>query len=253
MVVKTVRLLVLLIIPIILSCGIKKSPKPPLKPKFDVKRIGAYVYVIPKEDNITVKGFKKHGNYYLKMVSGKDCFKVKSPGKSDARVCVEEALTLTPEVEIKRRGEHVELALRGFRRWNLYELKEDNLILESEREVRRKTLRLERDYVKRCYAITGVMGKRESPPYNFCVSPKPIPRPEPPKNLELVVSQDKLILVWSLKESLEYVVYKNGREVYRTRGNSFVGELPEGTTTYEVIAINPLGGRSEPAKVVYRP
>ena len=237
---------------ILFSCGIKKHPKPPLKPNFSVKRIGEYVYVIPKESDISVKSFKYDDKYFYRKTKDEYCFTVKSPGKKKVKRCVDKAVTRMPEVSVNEGEDSVEIHPRGFKRYILYPF-EDKPLLDKGKEFTREKIVIKRDFVKRCYALTGVLGNSESPFYKFCISPKPAPVPQPPRNLSITVKGNTLILVWSFVEHLEYVVYKNGKEVTRLKTNVFIDKLPDEETTYEVISVNELGKRSEPARITYRP
>jgi hypothetical protein len=234
-----------------LSCGIKKSPKPLKKPNVSIKVIGSSVYIIPYEPITKPKGFIYSGRYLYKEVKKGECFKISAPNRKALKFCVESILVQKPKVDIEEDREGVLLKPGGFERYRLYPL-EGVPMLEKGKEVKGQ-LYIEKDFISRCFALTGVKGSAESFPYEFCVSPKTPPKPPKPLNLTLTLLGGRLVLLWDSESGLEYVIYKNGKEVARVRSNVFIDAIPEEETLYEVRSLNRFGVLSEPAGAIYSP
>ncbi len=242
----------LFILFISISCGIKRSPVPLEYPKFSTKVIGNVMYIIPEGGINKPEGFKYMGNFIYKSVSKGECIVITAPHRKKKKVCIENTITKKPKVKLEEHEDYILLRVSGFERYVLYPYGEFPLFKQG-REFGTSEIRLNKDYEKKCYALTGVIGNYESPFYRFCVTPKPLPTPPPPESLSLFVFKDRLLLVWSFKEGFEYILYRNGKEIKRLKGNIFIDKLPKGETLYEVVAISPLGAKSKPAKVLYRP
>lgn len=154
---------------IVLSCGIKKHPIPPVERSYYVKRVGEGVYVISRED-IKVNGFVFHkGVWYRKERKG-FCFEILR-GKDKDRVCVGEALLLKPFVVVKEGSELVEVYPSGFSRYYIYPYRRKWIYVNLGKRVEGDKIIIKRYETRKCYAITGAVGDRESEPYVLCVDP----------------------------------------------------------------------------------
>jgi len=129
---KMVGVFLLVAVIVIVSCGIKKHPIPPVEKPYYVKRIGEGVYVISRED-LKVEGFIFHkGVWYRKERKG-FCFNIS--------------------------------------RYYVYPYRRKWIYVNLGKRVEGDKILIKRYESRRCYAITGVVGDRESEPYILCVDP----------------------------------------------------------------------------------
>jgi hypothetical protein len=235
------------------GCGIKKPPKPPPYPEFQVKRIGDLVYVITADENVVVEGFEKGRGFWFTRREEKFCFKVSHRRGKTVLRCVGASPRGRPRVQVDLREDRVLIRAKGFGLYRIYPVGE-TLIPVQVAEFR-DTLILKRERRTRRFGITGVLRNAETEPVLVEVPPLEPPAPEPPEDLSYTVRGNRIILFWRGGEGLRYLVYRNGSLVTREpiRANVFVDRLPTSETVYEVVAINRFGKRSEPAVILYRP
>ncbi len=235
------------------GCGIKAKPEVLKGPEVAIKRIGDKVYVKSLSGEIRVKGFEKVGDYWIKENKEAFCFVVERVGGKPNKFCVERAIEERPYLKVEEEKDFVRLMLLGFEAYRLYPLKEKSIDLEEGKDFK-NSLRLERDYWERCYAITGIKGILESQPVELCVKPKPPPVVKEVEKLEVRTGENKLYLVWFYKENYkEFVIYERGKEIGRTTGFAFEIPLPKDKTSFTVKAISPLGFESKGVSVDYNP
>ncbi|MFN3976364.1 MAG: hypothetical protein ACK4LT_04790 [Aquificaceae bacterium] len=235
------------------GCGIKATPEVLKEPEVVIKRIGDKVYVRSVSGEVRIKGFEKVGSYWIKENKEAFCFSVERIGGRSRKFCVGKAIEEKPLLRVEEERDFVEVIPLGFEAYRLYTVKEGSISLEEAKEFK-ESIKLERDYWERCYAIVGVKGALESSPVEFCTKPKPPPTIKEVENLEVRVGESKLYLVWFYKEGYkEFVIYQNGREIGRTTGFAFEVPPPEGKATFTVKVINPLGFESKGVSVDYSP
>ena len=235
------------------GCGIKKPPKPPPRPEFQVRRIGDLVYVIPTDGNVVVEGFERAKGFWVLRREERFCFKVSHVKGKSVLQCVEEAPKGRPEAKVEVLRDRVVVRLKGFRSYRVYPVKDDLIpvpVMESNGEVV-----LRRSHVARRFGITGVVDGVETEPLFVEVPPVETERPEKPKDLKYTVKGNRIVIFWRGEEGMRYLVYRNDTLLTEEPilVNVFVDRLPEPGTVYRVISVNDEGVRSEPAQIVYRP
>ena len=236
------------------SCGIKRDPKPPPLPDFDLYRIGSYIYLVPRSGEITPEGFRRKDFYFVREESGRVCFTVRQRGGKEVLRCVGEAVKLKPGVEVRIEPERVLILGRQGGRFRLYPYRGE-LIPKPVAEFGERT-ELKRDFRERVYALTEVIGSVESEPLLIRVPPLEPPAPPKPEHLRITVRDGKLYLYWWVEGEVEgFLVFRNGQLLTGEpiRSNVFIDDLPEGEVVYRVISVNRFGKRSQPAVIRYRP
>ena len=248
-------LLIILKIGLILSCGIKKPPKPVLPPKYELKRIGSKVFLIPKTKALKAEGFVPVNGLLLKEDPSRFCFKVSGPQGKEVLSCVEEAVKVRPKAEAKVVEDKVEVLMADKGTYRVYAYKGGELVPKPVMEFSGNRIELKRDYKEKIFGITKVIGKVESEPVVVKIPPLEPPEPEPPEDLRYIVRGGKLYIYWSGGDDLSFLVYRNGKLLTSEPivRNYFVDKLPEAETVYEVVSVNRLGGKSKPVRIVYRP
>jgi len=238
----------------VLSCGVKKDPEPLPLPRFDLYRIGSYVYLVPREGEIVAEGFEKRDSYLVRREEGSFCFRVKRRGGRELMRCVAEAVLSVPEVEVRVEPEGVRLLTPRGRRFRLYPYR-DRPIPPPMREFSGELL-LGREPEERVYALTEVLGSVESAPLTVRVPPAEPPEPPPPRDVRYTVRGERLYLYWWAEEGAEgFLIYRDGRLLTERpiRSHVFVDDLPEGEVVYEIVSVNRFGKKSKPAVLRYRP
>lgn len=235
------------------GCGIKANPQVLKAPEVQIKRIGKTVYVKSLSGEIRVLGFEKVGEYWIKEEERPFCFLVERVGEGKKKFCTGLALLEKPHVDLMEEADYITVIPHGFESYRLYPLVDGRLI-PSEIKTFSRQIRIEKDYQKKCYALTGVRLEAESPPVEICVEPKAPPYVPEVEALEVRRGAGKLYLVWFYQQEYrEFVVYQNGREIGRTTGFSFEVEEPLQRSTFTVKVINPLGFESRGLSVDYSP
>ncbi|MDQ7038468.1 MAG: hypothetical protein Q9N26_04640 [Aquificota bacterium] len=235
------------------SCGVKKPPKPPPYPEFQVKRIGDLVYVIPKGREVVVKGFVKGEGFWYRKEEGRFCFKVSHRRGRSVLSCVEGKVTGKPEVEVRVLEDRVVIRARGFEGYRVYPVMDELIPIEVARFRNETTLR--REHTLRRYGITGVVRGAETEPVIVEVPPLEPPVPDPPEDLSYTVRGNRIVIFWRWEEGVSYLVYRGDKLLTEKpiKTNVFVDDLPPRVTVYRVVAVNRFGKRSRPAVIVYRP
>ncbi len=234
------------------GCGIKANPEVLKAPEVEIRRIGQKVYVRSLSGEVQIKGFERQGDYWVKEEEGPFCFVVERIGESSKKFCVAGALEEKPSLKIEE-GEVIEVYASNFEAYRLYNLRDSSLSLESAKTFR-ESIKLERDYWERCYAITGIRGNVESQPVEFCVKPKPPPTVSEVDGLEVREGRQALYLVWFYGQDYrEFIIYRDGKEIGRTTGFAFETEIPKEKTTFTVKVVSPLGFESKGRSVYYSP
>ncbi len=240
---------------LICACGIKKEPKPPPLPEFEVKRIGSLVFLIPSVPDVEAEGFVKGDGFLVRKEPSRFCFRVGVKGGRETLRCVEGAKDKRPSAEVKLEEDHVILFLREEGIYRLYPY-EGRLIPKPIMEVRGRVLNVRREYEKKVYALTQVIDNVESQPLLVEVPPIESEAPPPPKRLSFLVRGNRLYLYWSASdEATGFLVFRNGRLLTERPvvGNVFIDDVPAEVTVYEVVAVNRWGRKSKPVRVIYRP
>lgn len=240
---------------LIYTCGIKKDPKPLPLPEFDLRRIGTYVYLIPKEKGVRAEGFYRQGNFMYRVEEKNFCFRVWKENGRERNVCVEEAYTYRPKAELLLEEDRLILRFRRSGRYRIYPYT-DRLVPKPIKEFEGSEVFLPREYSTRRYAITEVKGPVESEPLVVEVPPKIPPKSQKPKEVSYVKRGGKIYIYWSMQENVEgYLVYRNGKLLTPKPiiQNIFVDEEPKKLTRYEIISVNKFGVKSEPAILIYKP
>ncbi len=235
------------------GCGIKANPEVLKAPEVEIRRIGKKVYVKSLSGEVQIKGFERQGDYWVKEEERPFCFVVERVGEASKKFCVAGALEEKPSLKISEDEAHIELYPSNFEVYRLYDLRDGFLSLENTKTFR-ESIRLERDYWERCYAITGIRGNVESEPVEFCVKPKPPPIVPEVDGLEIREGKQALYLVWFYGQDYrEFIIYRDGKEIGRTTGFAFETELPKEKTTFTVKVVSPLGFESKGRSVDYSP
>ncbi|GAB6066525.1 hypothetical protein JCM9492_16200 [Aquifex pyrophilus] len=240
---------------LILSCGIKSSPKPLPEPIFTLKRIGDYVYVIGED--IEVKGFKKHKNFWYKKEERAFCFYVKHVKGKEKKACVPEAGRIKPRISYEEKEEKVIIRAEEKGIYNVYPY-EGNLLIPFPLKTFEDSAELQKKYGDYEVGITKVINDVESQPVRLKIKRKPYPVPEPPYSAGYVISDGELILYWFHRdfENLKgFYVYKNGKKLNKEpiKRNVYVDRMPEERTIYKITAVNNFGVESEPVTVEVLP
>ncbi|MDW8032177.1 MAG: hypothetical protein RMH93_01350 [Aquificaceae bacterium] len=235
------------------GCGIKANPEVLKPPEVEIRRIGDWVYVRSLSGEIRLKDFERAGSYWRRERREAFCFYVERVGGKSERFCVGPAVERKPALHILEESNSVRVTASGFEAYRVYPLKEGLMQLEEGKSFG-GVFNLERDYRERCYLLTALEGRVESPPVSFCVKPKEPPPIEEVEKLEIREGKEKLYLVWSYqKDYKEFVLYMEGRELGRTVGFSFEVPKPKGRATFSVKVISPLGFESKGLEVLYSP
>ena len=248
-------LLILLKIGLIFSCGIKKPPKPIPPPQYELKRIGSNVFLIPKTQGLKAEGFVPLDGFLVREDPSRFCFKVSSPQSKKVLVCIEEAVSVRPRFELQIKKDRLVVRMEEEGRYRVYPYRDGKLVPTPLMEVEGGSIELKRDYKKKVFGITKVVGKVESEPVVVKVPPLKPPEPDPPRDLRYIIRGGKIYIYWWGGEDLRFLVYRNRRlltpePIVR---NYFVDKLPESEAIYEIVSVNRFGGRSKPARIVYRP
>ncbi len=244
---------VLIILLITLSCGIKADPQVLMRPKIEIRRIGDTVYVRSLEDAIRIRGFEEDKGFLYKREPKAFCFTVERVGEGKAKYCVDGVLEGKPEVNLRYEKDKVLVKAQGYERYALYAIVNGDLELGSRKDMG-ESFNLERSYTKLCYALTGVVGSRESYPTSFCLEPLPPPEVEDVKDLEYRTTKDLLILVWSYEGDYQsFLVYSGDKLLGETKGFTFELPLPEKSTTFTVKVKSKEGFMSKGRSILYSP
>lgn len=212
------------------------------------------MYVVPKNNDISVEGFFRKKGFFLKKEEKAFCFKVKHLKGKKLNVCVPNAYSGKPNVKVEITPEKVILHLEKGKTYRLYPYKEG--IVPYPLGEFQKTVIIGRDFKEKIYALTEVFEDFESQPFVIRIPPKEAPVPPKPQDLSYVVRGGKIYLYWRAKEEAEgFLVYRNGKLLTEKpiRGNVFVEDLPTEEALYEVISVNRFGKKSSPAIVRYSP
>lgn len=235
------------------GCGIKANPQVLKVPEVQIYRIGKKVYVRSLSGDIKVHGFEKAGEYWIKEEEKPFCFQVERIGEGRKRFCVGPALMEKPVVELVEEKDSIRVIPQGFESYRFYPSVGGNPV-PPEIKTFSGQIKIERDYQKKCYAITGVRSGVESQPVEICVEPKAPPYIPEVEALELRKGAGKLYLVWFYQHDYrEFVVCQDGKQIGRTTGFSFEVEEPKQKSTFTVKVINPLGFESGGKSVDYNP
>lgn len=238
---------------LVAGCGIKANPEVLKSPEIEIKRIGQRIYVKSLSGEVSIKGFERQGDYWVREEKEPFCFVVERIGEGSKKFCVGGAFEEKPSLKISEGETSVEVYVSNFETYRLYELKNGSLSLEKVKTLR-EPLTLERDYQERCYALTGISGNIESPPVEFCIKPKPPPVVPEVDRLEVREGKQTLYLVWSYwQDYQEFIIYRGEKEIGRTKGFAFETELPKTKTTFTVKVVSPLGFESRGTSVDYSP
>ncbi len=242
----------LLLFLLLLSCGIKGSPKPPPEPVYQVKRIGDKVCVIGKD--IVVEGFKKVNGYYLKKEDSEFCFKVKRIKGREKTSCVKKALKFKPSIEIIEKEDYILLKGNENEIYRVYRISKGIITFPHIKEFKGKG-KIERKYEPYKIAITQVFSENyESEPLIIEVKPKPKPVPKPPEVSYLIYENKVYIFIFheNYEKILGFYIYKNGKRIFEKpiKRNYFVDELPKKKTIYEISAVNNFGIESKKVKII---
>ncbi|WP_457601163.1 hypothetical protein [Hydrogenivirga sp.] len=240
---------------LLLSCGIKTDVEPLPKPDYSLKRVGEFVYVIPKDAKVIPEGFQRRGKFFIKRNRDRFCFKVRHLEGREELACVKEAQEFKPSLRTELSESELTVLFDTPGLYRVYPYK-DSLIPLPLKEVKDKKVSLERLYKPYRVAITRVVGSVETSPRILEVPPRKPPPPPKPESLRLAVKGGKVYLYWwSEEEGLRFLVYRDGKLLTEEPvfQNVFVDTLPEGKALYEVRAVNKFGAVSEPARVIYRP
>ncbi len=241
---------------LILSCGIKKPPKPLPPPEYELKRIGSKVYLIPKIKGLKAEGFVPIDGFLVRDDPSRFCFKVSSPKGREVLSCVEEAGAGRPSLEVEVKNDRVEIIAKEVGTYRLYPYRDGKLIPKPLAEVRGRKMEIERGLKPKIVGVTKVMGRVESEPTIVEIPPVEPLRPAPPEDVRYVVRGDKLFLYWwGPDDEVRFLVYRNGKLLTPEPivSNYYVDELPKRETVYEIVSVNSAGAKSEPARIVYRP
>jgi len=240
---------------LIYACGIKKDPKPLPLPEFDLRRIGTYVYLIPKEKGIHAEGFYKEKDYMYRVEEENFCFRVWKEKGRERNVCVEKAYIYRPEAELIFEEDRLIVRLSRSGKYRAYPYT-DRLIPKLIKEFEGSEVSLPREYSAKRYAITEVKGSVESKPLVVEVPPKIPPKPPKPEEVSYVKRGGKIYIFWSMQENVKgYLVYRNGKLLTPEPiiQNVFVDKEPKKLMRYEIVSVNKFGVKSEPAVLIYRP
>ena len=242
-----------LILFLIEACGIKRPPKPPPYPEFQVRRIGGYVYLLTQDRDVVPEGFEKLGNFWVVKRQERFCFEVSHRRGRSVMRCVEEAPKGKPKVKIEVYEERVLLRLKGYKLYRVYRF--EGYLVPVPVAESKGTVTLRRGEKRKVFAVTGVMGNRETEPVLIEVPPLQLPKPKPPEDLSYTVRGKRIVLFWRGEEGLKYLVYRNGELLTSEPiiSNVFIDKLPPPGTVYRVVSVDERGERSEPAEIVYRP
>lgn len=244
---------ILVLLFFIFSCGIKADTQVLPLPEVDVKRIGNAVYVISSKDDVVVDGFQKKGNVFYTENSKAFCFNVKITGGKTKKHCVEEALIQTPRFELTDLEDKARIEAFGFESFAIYSYLNDNINV-LERKLIQREYEIKKHYSKQCYALTGVVGKRESTPVVFCIDAKPIPKIEDVEFLDYTVVEDRLFLIWSYQGEYDaFVVYQDGKVLGETKGFLFEVQKPSSKTHFDVKVRVKEGFLSNGRSITYSP
>ena len=236
------------------SCGIKSKPSPLPEPKFEVKRIGEFVYVLGNK--LEVEGFKRANNFWYTKNPERFCFVVKRVNGKSKNVCVPKAPKEVPKVKVKNLKEKVLILTQEEGVYHLYNVIDDLPVPFQLQEFRNK-VSLEKSYYKYRVAITKVLKKSiESYPLYIEVKPKPKPTPKPPYDGGYILIEDKLILYWfheDFENLIGFNVYKNGKRLNNNpiKKSVYIDKVPDREVLYEIRAINSFGLESKSFKIVF--
>ncbi len=238
---------------LLFSCGIKADTQVLPLPETEVRRIGNKVYVLSLKDQIVVENFQKRENIFYTESSNAFCFKVKGVNTRSKKQCVEEALMQTPKFVVRDLGDKILLEASGFDTFALYPYLDGDLDILNRKQIP-KEYEISKDYSKKCYALTGVAGNRESLPVTFCIDAKPIPRVEDVDALEYRVVNDRLFLIWSYREDYEsFVIYQGDKILGQTKGFLFEVQKPSSEVKFTVRVKTKEGFLSGGRSITYSP
>ncbi|MFN3814152.1 MAG: hypothetical protein ACK4SM_05975 [Aquificaceae bacterium] len=233
----------------------KAKPKPLPEPMLEVKRVGSMVYVRSLQGETEIKGFERWDEWFKKREEKAFCFDVKRLGGKSAKVCVGEALKRKPTAGFLEMEDKVLIEPEGFFDYKLYSVQNGSIDLYSWKVIKGKHS-IERDYFKRCYALTGVEQDVESEPLIFCIDPKKPSEVKDVNRLEYQVVDKKIYIFWSYEPDElfeEFTVYKDGKLIGSTKTNMYEDALPNRKAVYTVKVKNRLGLESKGESVFYNP
>jgi len=239
----------------IYACGIKRDPKPLPLPEFSLRRIGTYVYLIPKGKGVHAEGFFGERDFMFRLEKRNFCFRVWREKGRERNVCVEGAYTYRPKAELLLEKDRLIVRLSRSDRYRIYPYT-DRLIPKPIEEFVGSEVSLPREYSSKRYAITEVKGSVESEPLIVEVPAKIPPKPPKPEGVSYVKRGEKIYIYWFMQKDVKgYIVYRNGKlltpePILR---NVFIDKEPEELTRYEIVSVNEFGVRSDPAVLIYKP
>ncbi len=248
-------ILTFLVLILILDCGIKSDPQPPPKPEVRIKRIGSYVFVIPKFDNIAVKNFKRKNGIFFKKKEERFCFEVKRTGGKSRLFCVKEALKYKPKVKIRIEDEEIKVYGEKGKIYRVYIFEKDFLNPMEIAEFK-GNYTFKRSFKEKTLAITEVYDERESDFIKVYIPPVEPPGPEAPEGASIVIRKGRIYIFWGSSEGATgYNIYRDGKKLNKepVKATYFIDSVPEKETVYEIRAVNEFGVESEPARVLYKP
>ncbi len=240
----------------LLSCGIKSKPKPLPEPKFQIKRIGEFVYVIG--NNLEVPGFKKVDGFWFTQKEEAFCFDVKRIKGKSKRVCVPKAVKQYPQISVKELKGAVKLISKEEGIFRIYKIKNTFPVPFPIKEFNKETF-IPKTYSKYRIAVTKTLKENvESAPIFIDIPPKPKPIPDPPYDVGYFILDGKVVIYWFHKkfEDLQgFNIYKNGKKINKKplKVNTFVDTYPQQTTIYEIRAVNKFGLESKGVSIKIKP
>lgn len=236
------------------ACGVKKAPKPPKKPEYEVYRIGKYIYIVPKEEGLKVEKARKMGKIMVIHTGKPLCFRIRKEGKREVEECVGRAVEGKPDYEILVGDKELVVRFKEVGTYRVYRYS-DMPLPPPVKEVKGKEVRLERKAEAETYGITKVVESAETEPAVIRVPPRLFLSPPPPQDVSYAVRGGKIYIFWSSpRDDLSFVVYKNGRPLTEkpTKAPVIVDDLPTGEVIYEIFSVDERGLRSKPARLKVR-
>ena len=233
------------------ACGVKKAPKPPKKPDYEVYRIGKYVYIVPKEEGLKVEKARKVGKNMVIYTKKPLCFRIQKEGKRTVKECVGGAVEGKPEYGILVRDRELVVKFKEEGTYRVYRYS-DMPLPPPIGEVKGKEIRLERKAEGETYGITKVVGSAETEPVVIRVPPRLFLPPPPPQDVSYAVRGGKIYIFWrSPRDDLRFIVHRNGKPLKEKpiKAPVIVDDLPSEETVYEIFSVDERGLRSKPARL----
>ena len=242
------------IITIILSCGIKGDPKPVIKPEYSLKILGNFVVIEIRKGKLEGKNFLKKGNFYTKKVKNTECFNIIGEGTRE-RICVKGEPLRKVEVDTYRETDSIVVHLPQDLEYEAYIYRGD-LILPPP-VASGKGSRVSLPVKGRSYQVRIFLLK-EGKAFAYVdvyVPPERVFVP-PPSQVTLLKKGKRIYILWVHPwENVRFKVFKNSSLVTPepSRSRVFSDRIPKEETLYEIVAVDDLGNESPPARVVYKP